>query len=197
MWSRDNQARIQLTRVWPPVPNLGNSEARASTNHPGGRVAARHTPRLSPRSLCPILGSALLSSLHPGGVKGPAHYVIAHAWQVLHTPAAHKHNIMLLKVMSLAGNIGSHLNPIREAHPGDLSQRRIRLLRRSCPHLGTHPSLLRVTLRHPFRPPLLRIVRKLQCWSLGLLDQGLSPFAYKLIYSWQATLPGSVLSEHT
>ncbi|EFD03473.1 hypothetical protein HMPREF1034_1506 [Cutibacterium acnes SK187] len=48
--------------------------------------------------------------------------------------------------MSDTGNIGRDLNARREAHTGDLSQRRVRLLRRRGVHAGAHATTLRRAL---------------------------------------------------
>src|ERR1700686_4524614 len=93
--------------------------------------------------LGPVLGARLLAILHAGGVEAAANHVVAHARQVLHAPAADQHHRMLLEVGAFAADVADDLVAVREAHLGDLAQRRVGLLRRRGVDARAHPALLR------------------------------------------------------
>src|SRR5262245_1691205 len=74
--------------------------------------------------------TALLAIRDAGGVESPANDLVADARDVLDATAANKDQRVLLQVVPLTGDVARHLEPVREADPGDLPQRRVRLLRR-------------------------------------------------------------------
>src|ERR1700693_487771 len=94
-------------------------------------------------SLGSVLGARLLAVLHAGGVEAAADHVVAHARQVLHAAAADKHARVLLEVVAFAADVADDLVAIREAHLGDLAQRRIGLLRRRRVDARADSALLR------------------------------------------------------
>src|SRR3954454_22459497 len=77
-----------------------------------------------------VLGAGLLAVADAGGVERAAHDLVAHARQVLDAAAADEHDRVLLQVVALARDVDGDLHAVREAHAGDLAQRRVRLLRR-------------------------------------------------------------------
>src|SRR5688572_5343088 len=81
-----------------------------------------------------------------GGIERPADDVVADAGQVLHTTAADEHDGVLLQVVAFTGDIGDHLDPVREPHARDLAQRRVRLLRRRRVDAHADAALLRAFL---------------------------------------------------
>ena len=95
------------------------------------------------RPLGAVLGTALLAIGHSDRVQRAANHVIPHARQILYTAAADQHNRVLLQVVADAGDVGGHLNPVRQTHTGNLAQRRIRLLGRLGINACTYPALLR------------------------------------------------------
>src|SRR5262245_3951671 len=104
------------------------------------------------RALCTVFRAALLPVGDSDGVECTAHNVVTHAWQVFHTTAAHKHNGMLLQVVTDARNIGRHFHPVRQPHARNLSKRGIRFLRRRGIDTQAHPTLLWTGLqRRTFR----------------------------------------------
>src|SRR5262249_28675200 len=107
------------------------------------------------RLLGAVLGPALVSTLHAGRVERPAHDVITHARQILHTPTTHEHDGVLLQVVSFAGDVGNDFEPVREAHLRHFSERRVRLLRRSGVDAGAHAAAKWI---------------RLERWRLLLLD---------------------------
>jgi hypothetical protein len=54
---------------------------------------------------------------------------------------------MLLQVVANTGYIRGHLDTVGQAHPRDLTQGRVRLLRRGGVYADAHPSLLRTILQ--------------------------------------------------
>src|SRR5690606_6236019 len=82
-----------------------------------------------------------------GGVERAADDVVAHAGKVLHTTSANEHDAVLLKVVSLARDVRGGLDPVGEAHAGDLPKRRVGLLRGRRVHAGADASLLGAVLQ--------------------------------------------------
>src|SRR3989442_746307 len=70
-----------------------------------------------------VLRSPLLAIAGAGGVERAADDVVAHAWQVLYTAAAHQHDGMLLEIVAHPGDVRRHLHLAGETHPGHLAQR--------------------------------------------------------------------------
>src|SRR3954469_6745795 len=85
-----------------------------------------------------VLGAGLLAVADAGGVERPADDLVAHARQVLHATAADEHDGVLLEVVALARDVGGDLHLVRQAHPADLAQSRVRLLGRGRVHTGAH-----------------------------------------------------------
>src|SRR6185312_5689806 len=96
------------------------------------------------RALGAVLRPALLAILDALGVEHAAEHVVTHAGQVAHAPAADQHHRVLLQVVTFAGDVGDHLALIGQADLGNLSQGRIRLLRRRRVDAGAHTALLRI-----------------------------------------------------
>src|SRR5262245_7133779 len=94
-----------------------------------------------------VLGPALLPARHPAGVQRAAHDVVAHAGKVLHAAPADEHDRVLLQVVALARDVGSHLNAVREPHTRDLAERGVRLLRRRRVDARADAALLRARLQ--------------------------------------------------
>jgi hypothetical protein len=66
--------------------------------------------------------------------------------QILHAAASNKHNRVLLQVVTDAGNVGRHLDPVGQANARDFAQRRVRFLRRLRVNARANTTLLRRTL---------------------------------------------------
>src|SRR3954447_21637778 len=90
-----------------------------------------------------VLRAGLLAVADAGGVERAADHLVAHARQVLDATAADEHDRVLLEVVPLAGDVGGDLDPARDAHAGDLAQRRVRLLRRGRVHARADAAPLR------------------------------------------------------
>src|SRR3954454_6863760 len=75
-----------------------------------------------------VAAAGLLAVAHTRGVERAADDLVAHTRQVLHTPAAHEHDGVLLQVVALARDVGGDLHATGQPHTGDLAQRGVRLL---------------------------------------------------------------------
>src|SRR5271156_3265076 len=76
-----------------------------------------------------ILGTALLAIGHADRIQRAAHHVIADTGEILYTASADEHDGVLLQVVADAGDISGDFHTIGQANAGDLTQRRVRLLR--------------------------------------------------------------------
>src|SRR5690349_2179812 len=81
------------------------------------------------RTLRAVLRTALLTVLDALGIQHAAENVVAHARQVLDAAAADHDHRVLLQVMAFTGDVTDHLEAIGQTHLGDLTKRRVRLLR--------------------------------------------------------------------
>src|SRR5215475_393437 len=99
------------------------------------------------RSLRAVLRAALLAVSHADRIERAAHDVIANSRQVLHAPAAHQHDRVLLQVVPDARDVRGNLDPVGQTHARYLAQGRVRLLRRLSLHLHAHASALRAGLK--------------------------------------------------
>src|SRR5262249_29393154 len=85
-------------------------------------------------------------SLHAHRVEGPADDVIAHPRQVFDSAASNQNQRVLLEVVTNAGNVGRHFDPVGQPHASDLAQRRIGFLWRLREHADADATLLRAVL---------------------------------------------------
>src|SRR4051794_10576900 len=81
------------------------------------------------RTLRAVLGTALLTVLDALGIEDAAENVVAHARQILDAAAADHDHGVFLKVVAFAGDVTDDLEAIGQAHLGNLTKRRVRLLR--------------------------------------------------------------------
>ncbi|KIM00022.1 hypothetical protein CCC_02810 [Paramagnetospirillum magnetotacticum MS-1] len=72
--------------------------------------------------------------------------MVADTRQVLHTTAADHHHRVFLKVVTFARNVRGNLETVGQAHAGDLTKRRVRLLRSGRVHASANAALLRAGL---------------------------------------------------
>src|SRR5690348_3609348 len=92
------------------------------------------------RTALATLGNAL-------GVEHATQDVIAHARKVLHAAATNEHHRVLLQVVAFARDVAHHLVAVRQAHLGDLTQSRVRLLRRGGVDARANAALLGAALQ--------------------------------------------------
>src|SRR3990172_485313 len=131
----------------------------------------------------PVLAALLVAALDADGVKSASHDVITHAGQVTHPPAADEDDGGLLEGVTLTGDVGSDLDPVRQADAGDLTQRGVRLLWRLRPHVGADPALLRVAFA-PHHAVLERIEAETQRRRLRLASEGLASLSHQFILNF-------------
>ena len=92
------------------------------------------------RPLCSVARARGAALLDAAGVELAADDSVLHA-DILHAATAKYHHRVLLEVVPLARDVGSHFHPVREAHTGDLADSGVRLPRRLGGHLGTDAAL--------------------------------------------------------
>src|ERR1700748_3707180 len=125
-------------------PNFGSG--RTSRFSAEWRRDIDQTPRLL-RTLGAVLRTTLLTVLDALGIQHAAEDVVAHARQVLDATAADHHHRVLLKVMAFTRDVADHLEAIGQAHLGDLTKRRVRLLRGRGVDARANAALLRRLLQ--------------------------------------------------
>src|SRR6266542_3715083 len=93
-----------------------------------------------------VLRPALATIVDARGVERTADDVITDARQILHTAATNEAHRVLLQVVTLAGDVAGDFHPVGEANTSDLTQSRVRLLRRRGVHADAYATLLRARL---------------------------------------------------
>src|SRR5262245_12620714 len=121
------------------------------------------------RTLAAVLRAAAAATLNSERVERAADDMITDTRQILHAPAAHEHDRVLLQIVTLARNVSDHLIAIRQAHLRHFAQRRVRLLRRTRHHLQAHAAAERTVLERR---------------RLGLVFDLRASFADELVDSW-------------
>src|SRR6202012_4860903 len=99
------------------------------------------------RTLGAVLRTTLLTVLDALGIQHAAEDVVTHARQVLDAAAADHHHRVLLKVMTFTRDVTDHLEAVGQAHLGDLTKRRVRLLRGRGVDARANAALLRRLLQ--------------------------------------------------
>src|SRR5439155_1415912 len=93
-----------------------------------------------------IFRAALLPARDARGVEGAPNDVIPDPGEVLHAAAPDHYDRVLLEVVADARDVGGHLQAVGEAHPRDLPEGGVRLLRRRRVDADADASLLRARL---------------------------------------------------
>ena len=124
-----------------------------------------------------VLRAGLLAVGDAGRVERGADHLVADARQVLDAAAADQHDRVLLEVVTLAGDVGRDLHPVRQPHARDLAQRRVRLLRGRRVDARADAALLRGSAQRR---------------RLGLRLRRLAALADELVCCRHASSPGSV-----
>src|SRR5437868_12342420 len=99
------------------------------------------------RTLRAVLRTTLLTVLDALGIEDAAEDVVAHAGQVLDAAAADHDHRVLLKVMAFTRDVADHFEAVGQAHLGDLTKRRVRLLRGRGVDARANAALLRRLLQ--------------------------------------------------
>src|ERR1022692_4024390 len=93
-----------------------------------------------------VTATGLLAAADALGVQGAADDLVTHSGKVTDATAADQHDGVLLQVVADAGDVGGDLNVAGEPHPGDLAERRVRLLWRSGIDARADPAALGAAL---------------------------------------------------
>src|ERR1700712_938374 len=153
-------------------------------------MATRHLsdPRLL-RTLRAVLRTTLLTVLDALGIQHAAEDVVTHAGQILDATAADHDHGVLLKVMTFTRNVTDDFEAIGQTHLGDLTKRRVRLLRRRRVDARANAALLRRLLqRRHFLARLLYDARTCD----QLVDRrhvSLHPYSRETVMAPQISLP--------
>ena len=123
--------------------------------------------------------ATLLAILHTLGIEGATNDVVTNTRQILDTAAANEHDGVLLQVVAFARDVCGDFHTGAQAHTGDLTQCRVRLLRGGGVNTGAHATTQRASL---------------QCQSLGLLRLCLTSLTDELFNSRQLEFSDSVVS---
>src|ERR1700678_4832246 len=94
-----------------------------------------------------ILRASLLTILDALGIQRAANHVVTHTRQVFHTTAANQHDRVFLQVVAFTTNVRNDFEAVRQAHLGDLTKCRVRLLRRRGVHASAHAATLGAVLQ--------------------------------------------------
>src|ERR1700756_729751 len=99
------------------------------------------------RTFRAVLRTALLTVLDALGIEDAAENMITHAGQILDATAADHDHRVLLKVMAFTWNVADDFEAVGQAHLGDLTKRRVRLLRGRGVDARANAALLRRLLQ--------------------------------------------------
>src|SRR6202171_1332338 len=99
------------------------------------------------RTFRAVLRTALFTVLDALGIEDAAENVVAYAGQILDAAAADHDHRVLLKVMAFTRDVADHFEAVGQAHLGDLTKRRVRLLRSRGVDARANAALLRRLLQ--------------------------------------------------
>src|ERR1022692_3547181 len=94
-----------------------------------------------------VAAAGLLAVADALGVQGAADHLVAHAGKIPHPPATDQHDGVLLEVVAHSWDVGGHLDVAGEPDPGDLAERRVRLLGRGGVDARADSAALRTALQ--------------------------------------------------
>src|ERR1700754_968159 len=126
------------------------------------------------RTLRTVLGTALLAVLDTLGIENAADDVVTDTRKVLNAAATDHDDGVFLKVVTFAGDVTNDFEAVGQADLGDLTQSRVRLLRRRGVDAGADAALLRVLLKSG---------------NLITLYVRLARLADQLVYGRHSTIP--------
>ncbi len=89
-----------------------------------------------------VFGTSATTTVDSKAVETATNNMITDTREILHTASTHKHNGVLLKVVTLATDIGDHFLAVGEANLGNLAKRRVWLLGGSGHHLHADTATL-------------------------------------------------------
>ncbi len=114
--------------------------------------------------------------------------VVPDTRQIKHSTTPYQHYRVLLKVMTLAGNVCRDFDVVGEANSRYFAKCRVRLLRRYRTNLQANTSLLRRAFLKLAGTAGKRVTNRAQSRCLRLLASPLSRFSYKLVQRRQRNL---------
>ena len=125
------------------------------------------------RPLRTIEGTGLRPSIYAGGIQSSSKDVVTYTRQVLYTASTDKHDGVLLKVVTLARDVGIDLFRVGKADTRDFTHRGVRFLRSRRVNTKTHATLLRASIQRT---------------RLALDFELLASFTDKLLNCWHKSL---------
>src|SRR5690606_20521946 len=109
---------------------------------PDTTIGLLERPKLLGDATLGLLGAitrtALATGFHTARVELTANNAIANTRQILNATTLHQHRTVLLQIVSLARDVSCHFDIVTQAHTGNLTQRRVRLLGGRRAHTGTN-----------------------------------------------------------
>ena len=99
--------------------------------------------RLLLGTLGAVFRSGLLAVLDALQIERATDKVVTHTREILDATAADQHDRVFLKVVPLTADVTDDLKPVREAHFGNFSKRRVRLFRSRCVDASANTAFLR------------------------------------------------------
>jgi hypothetical protein len=128
-----------------------NLKPEQESDHPQFRLApnsrALRLLTLSLWPFCTVLGAALFSIGHPGGIQRSTNDVISNARQILYTAATDQDDGVFLQIVADTRDISCNFNPIGQTHTCNFAKGRIRLLWCRRIYSGAYASFLRTLLQ--------------------------------------------------
>ena len=137
---------------------------------------------LSLRTLCSVLGAALLTVCNTLSIERTANNVVTYTGQVTNTSATDKNNRVLLKVVTDTGDVGRSLHTVGKSYSRYLTKSRVGLLGSYGSNLGANSSSLR---RRLVDGSMLKSIKAfLKRRRLGLIRFVGTTVLYELIKGW-------------
>ena len=134
------------------------------------------------RTLCSVLGAALVTVRNTLGIKRTTDYMVTYTGQVTYTSTTDKNNRVLLKVVTDTGNVAGSFHSVCKSYSGYLTKSRVRLLGGGCRNLCANASFLRCAKID--RCVLEGVEATLKNGSLGLVSLVLTTFFNELVKGW-------------
>ena len=175
-----------------------NSPAEISCLHESLRIPQQiiYPPPHSNSAWSPVLAATAPTAFDTFSVLRTPNNVIADTRQITHSTAPDQHYRVLLKVVTLAGDVSRDFDIIRQTNTCHLPKCRVRLLRRNRTNLQANPGLLRRALLKLASATSERVANRAQCRCLRLLTRPLSRLPYKLVQRGQSNIPSLRSTAH-
>src|ERR1700754_2998662 len=99
------------------------------------------------RALGAVLRARLATLGHAGAVETAANRVVTHTREILDATAADQNDRVFLKIVTFATDVADDFETVGQAHLGNLTQCRVRLLRSGRIHARANTAALRAALQ--------------------------------------------------